>query len=537
MKASFPVICLMVLLGLLCLYGVGVGVVVGLMTLFGEKQVARQIRAWEKVPAKELVSLAEAGYKLPPVKEAVTGKILSLPEIQKMPPDSEIVFFSKNPQIETFDIYRRNRPPLKPSDVVFMLTSLLIGLVAGYGIYWLVQSEETIEVSLLSGTEGPKNAGPIVTFSHIIALLAGKARPEVRSGLSERDWKSRFRLPRPSTLRSRVNVSPVLWHRGTGMIVMGVLHLGVPGLAWQAAIPLIFIGFLNIVLPVRGMFILNGLLLLGIGILNALSGWGSDNVLWKYFGIAQGGWGVEEMGAFHVNRPRFSPSALNDHISRLADPKARAEFLIGVFCQRRQFDIRRGILNRLADMGEEGACVAPTLRLFLVASSVPLAVKVWIHHTLSVLEGSMDDHSRGIATILKEHAHFGEGSGDDNAPQKAATDALVSMGEHGLRALLSITSDPECRAEARAIAIEALGKQMGDIKDPAMRVDIVSAWVGAIDDKRVHGCVRIRARHALTELSRNDLGNNKDDWSRWWCANKGTLTKKWESQGGAEAGR
>jgi len=592
MKASGPVICLMVFLGLLCLWGVGMPTTIGLLYVFGEKEVLRYVTAGDKVTAEELLSLERAGCNLPQVVDVVSSKLLRKGDIGGLAPDSEVqittygtitakeakelkslarwiyptqvvdlssgkvlredeierlspyskilifqtegniryraLFSSKDPLVHTFEIYRRVRPTLRPSLLVFMLTSLLVGLGAGRGIYWLTQLEETIEMDLLTKKPGPQDIGPIVTLSHIASLLTVKTEPQRVSRLSRRDWRACFRLPRLSALRSRVDVTPVLWHRGTGMIVMGVVHLIVPGLAWQAAIPLILIGVLNIVLPIRGMFILNGLLLLGIGILNALSGWDVGSVFWKYFGIIQGGWGLEEIGAFHVNRPTFSRSALDDHLASLSDPKARAEFLLGVFSQRRQFDIRRGVLNRLADMGEQAACAAPTLKLFLSASSVPLAVKVWIHCTISQVEGSVDDHSRAIATILKEHAYFGEGCADDNAPQKAATDALVSMGEHGHRALLSIASDPKCRAEARAVAIETLGTQIGNIKDLALRADIISAWVDAMDDNRVHGCVYIRARHSLTNIAESDLGKHKDEWSQWWQTNKAVIIRKWE---------
>jgi hypothetical protein len=78
---------------------------------------------------------------------------------------------------------------------------------------------------------------------------------------------------------------------GIGLIVLGGIHLLLTGFLdplWGLVIACI--GVLNLLVPRRGMFIMNGIALLLAGVLNMSAGGG-----WKIFGMLQIVWGVQEI--------------------------------------------------------------------------------------------------------------------------------------------------------------------------------------------------------------------------------------------------
>ncbi len=81
---------------------------------------------------------------------------------------------------------------------------------------------------------------------------------------------------------------------GIGLIVLGGIHLVLTGFLnpiWGILIACV--GVLNLLLPGRGMFIVNGVVILLAGVMNMSAGGG-----WKMFGILQIVWGVQEIRKF-----------------------------------------------------------------------------------------------------------------------------------------------------------------------------------------------------------------------------------------------
>ncbi|MBE9506815.1 MAG: hypothetical protein IMY86_02090 [Chloroflexi bacterium] len=93
---------------------------------------------------------------------------------------------------------------------------------------------------------------------------------------------------------------------GIGLILLGVLHFLLSGFldpVWGAVI--VVVGVLNLLIRRRGMFIVNGLALIGVGIMNIVSmcsslsagasGGGAVSTPWVVMGLFQIGWGVQEI--------------------------------------------------------------------------------------------------------------------------------------------------------------------------------------------------------------------------------------------------
>lgn len=85
-----------------------------------------------------------------------------------------------------------------------------------------------------------------------------------------------------------------LWGWGFWLIVLSVVHIAASSYldpTWGVLI--IGLGTINLVFPFRGMFILNGLALVLVGLLN-MAGGGA----WFLFGILQICWGFKEIVRF-----------------------------------------------------------------------------------------------------------------------------------------------------------------------------------------------------------------------------------------------
>jgi len=83
---------------------------------------------------------------------------------------------------------------------------------------------------------------------------------------------------------------------GIAFIILGVIHFLLSGFldpVW--GIVLVVLGVLNLSIRARGMFIVNGLALLAVGLMNILSG-GLGG--WTMFGVLQLYWGVKEFVKF-----------------------------------------------------------------------------------------------------------------------------------------------------------------------------------------------------------------------------------------------
>lgn len=97
------------------------------------------------------------------------------------------------------------------------------------------------------------------------------------------------------------NLSETIAGQGIILIVLGILHFVLAGFldpGWGAV--LIVLGILNLLIRRRGMFIVNGLSLVLVGLLNTflVSAGG-----WTVFGLLQMYWGVQEIRRFGASRP------------------------------------------------------------------------------------------------------------------------------------------------------------------------------------------------------------------------------------------
>lgn len=78
---------------------------------------------------------------------------------------------------------------------------------------------------------------------------------------------------------------------GIGLIILAIVQFLFAGFLdpmWGILIGIL--GILNLLIPYRGMFIVNGIVLIIAGILNASAGSG-----WKFFGMLQFIWGIQEI--------------------------------------------------------------------------------------------------------------------------------------------------------------------------------------------------------------------------------------------------
>ena len=89
--------------------------------------------------------------------------------------------------------------------------------------------------------------------------------------------------------------------RGRGVVytILGIAHFVFSKtLEPTWGVILVVIGLLNIIIPKRGLFILNGFALLVVGLANMCSGQISGSMAWRVLGIAQIIWGIAEFGRF-----------------------------------------------------------------------------------------------------------------------------------------------------------------------------------------------------------------------------------------------
>ncbi|RLI14984.1 hypothetical protein DRO49_05750 [Candidatus Bathyarchaeota archaeon] len=85
---------------------------------------------------------------------------------------------------------------------------------------------------------------------------------------------------------------------GIGLLIMGFLHLKIPFLLPEWGIVLIVMGVIVLLIRHRTMYILLGLSLIVVGLLNLLSGLQTNSGFWPIFGCLQVYWGIKEMGKF-----------------------------------------------------------------------------------------------------------------------------------------------------------------------------------------------------------------------------------------------
>ncbi len=124
-------------------------------------------------------------------------------------------------------------------------------------------------------------AGTAVTSADVSASVAPGATTTPAPALKER---------MRSELRS--------W--GVGLIILGVVHFALSSVldpVWGLVI--LALGVLNLALTHRGMFIVNGLALILVGVLNILGTLAGGFSPWAFFGLLQIGWGLQEFAKFN----------------------------------------------------------------------------------------------------------------------------------------------------------------------------------------------------------------------------------------------
>ena len=89
---------------------------------------------------------------------------------------------------------------------------------------------------------------------------------------------------------------------GLGLLVMGFLHLKVSFLSPEWGVVLIFMGIIVLLIRHRGMYILLGMSLVVVGLMNISSAMVVSSTFWPIFGCLQIYWGLKEMAKFSKYR-------------------------------------------------------------------------------------------------------------------------------------------------------------------------------------------------------------------------------------------
>lgn len=99
---------------------------------------------------------------------------------------------------------------------------------------------------------------------------------------------------------------------GIGLIVMGGLHFVIPFLATEWGMILIPMGLMSLFIKRRGMFIVIGLSLIIVGLLNIFGSLKVGVGFWPIYGTFQIYWGIKEIAKFG----KYGRADINDSFSR-----------------------------------------------------------------------------------------------------------------------------------------------------------------------------------------------------------------------------
>jgi hypothetical protein len=133
-----------------------------------------------------------------------------------------------------------------------------------------------------------------IGFSQGLSLMPPKNFTLTHDGESlsfQLDGEGRSHLLSWLPKRSEAELKGELRKWGVGLIVLGGLHFVLKGIldpTW--GVVLLIVGGLNMLVSHKAMFILNGICLILVGFMNMAGGGG-----WKFFGVMQIIWGVQEM--------------------------------------------------------------------------------------------------------------------------------------------------------------------------------------------------------------------------------------------------
>jgi len=140
---------------------------------------------------------------------------------------------------------------------------------------------------------------------------------QLRSWLSETPAEIR----QPIETKLQRDLATEIRARGVGLIVLGIFHFVFSKSlepTWGAV--MLVIGLLNLAIPSRAMFIVDGIALIAAGLWNALIGSIGGNVFWRIFGMGQVVWGLAEFGKFG----RYAP------VTAFIDKDRQDEWIQGI---------------------------------------------------------------------------------------------------------------------------------------------------------------------------------------------------------------
>lgn len=154
-------------------------------------------------------------------------------------------------------------------------------------VFTQVEAGERIEVAREKATVE-------MTFSQEFSLFASKTLNIFQDGKTytfQVDSSARSMVLSWLPKASAVELKGELRKWGVGLIILGILHFLLQGIlepTWGVVICIV--GTLNLLISHKAMFIVNGICLILVGLMNMAAGGG-----WKFFGVMQIIWGVQEM--------------------------------------------------------------------------------------------------------------------------------------------------------------------------------------------------------------------------------------------------
>jgi len=98
--------------------------------------------------------------------------------------------------------------------------------------------------------------------------------------------------------KKRPNANQDIMGWGFGLIIMGVLHFCIPALAEAWGVVLVAMGILCLAIQHRGVYIMIGIGLMAIGLLNLVAGIEFGGKFWAIYGAFQIYWGIKELIKF-----------------------------------------------------------------------------------------------------------------------------------------------------------------------------------------------------------------------------------------------
>ena len=351
-------------------------------------------------------------------------------------------------------------------------------------------------------------------------------------------------------LLERPDLKPELKAHGIASIGMGLLHFFIPALAWQWGVVLILGGLLCLICRSRFVFLIQGTILIAMGIWNIILQISAISVsgyskIWVYIGlslITSGGRTIQLAW-----QAKFSDQFLISHLDELHTTEAQIKALLATINRARRFDIKKGLLIKLADYGQEAQSAVPDLDAMLNAKRVADALKVWCHYTIAYIENDLEKGALKITNILlKKRKRFGNSEPEEKALNESI-DALAKLGRIGLTELLHILENTKNPWEMRTKSLNALADNWTDLEDTGlagllhilkddknssdMHDECIKAIIEKIDhviksdlraetfvllvqgiSQEVPVLVQKEARKALSLL----INNENTSWIDWW---------------------